>query len=483
MVTGARPPYEDQTRPEHVDNESEESTDEDETGHETELSMRLQSIIDLVRDLYKLGFKIRDPNLRTGSLKANGYRQVDPETGIDLFDIFSEFDQRHTFALLQALRQPKTGVMAGSELTRTLPPVTGAQSLLARLASSVTLRRKHFRYWEKHSKKLSASSVQPEQHRAPVISVEDNSADPLLPQAEVVSGNADQSGPAVLPPADLGNLDVQSEHRTLLSMTEATLYKEAVGDRTDTESIVSFASTAVDNDGHGLELPGPPREATEGQDFVCPYCWVMCPAKYGRRKAWRAHVLHDLQPYICTYDSCSTPDRLYRTRKQWIDHEGSEHRSLWRCYQHPQLVYTSPAELKEHLEEQHGSHLTHAQMDSFVGLGRVTTPDRRSICPICLQLAPFARGLENHLAHHLERFALFALPRGPYDDDDDEDGNNSNAQQVTDRSSQDWGDDSDKSELVFSEGRGPHEKEDEGQVPHVYRYTRANGETAYKIAP
>jgi tetratricopeptide (TPR) repeat protein len=50
-------------------------------------------------------------------------------------------------------------------------------------------------------------------------------------------------------------------------------------------------------------------------------------------------------------------------------------------------------------------------MDSFVDLSGVSVSDERSHCPICFESAPFAKGLENHLAHHLERFAMFALPR------------------------------------------------------------------------
>ncbi len=49
-------------------------------------------------------------------------------------------------------------------------------------------------------------------------------------------------------------------------------------------------------------------------------------------------------------------------------------------------------------------------MDSLVGLSDVGVSDERPHCPICFELAPFAKGLENHLAHHLERLAMFALP-------------------------------------------------------------------------
>ncbi|EAQ93692.1 hypothetical protein CHGG_01927 [Chaetomium globosum CBS 148.51] len=55
-------------------------------------------------------------------------------------------------------------------------------------------------------------------------------------------------------------------------------------------------------------------------------------------------------------------------------------------------------------------------MDTLVELSGVSVSDERSHCPICFKSAPFAKGLENHLAHHLERLAMFALPR-PVEDD------------------------------------------------------------------
>lgn len=120
--------------------------------------------------------------------------------------------------------------------------------------------------------------------------------------------------------------------------------------------------------------------------------------------------MHDLQPYICTYQDCSQPHQLYRSRRQWVAHESSEHRRLYRCYEHSDLLYHSPDELKAHLQRDHVGLLTDAQIDSLVGLSDVSLLDERPHCPICFEPAPFLRGLESHLAHHLERLAMFALP-------------------------------------------------------------------------
>jgi hypothetical protein len=92
---------------------------------------------------------------------------------------------------------------------------------------------------------------------------------------------------------------------------------------------VSYTTTAVDLEGRSVELPPPPKEAQLSTAFVCPYCSVLCPSKHGKGHAWRAHLMHDLRPYVCTYASCPDAGRLYGSRRQWLEHEGLVHRRMW----------------------------------------------------------------------------------------------------------------------------------------------------------
>ena len=95
-----------------------------------------------------------------------------------------------------------------------------------------------------------------------------------------------------------------------------------------------------------------------------------------------------------------------------MEHENSTHRRRWRCYEHPETVYLSPDGLKQHLHQSHyQSHLADAQVETLVDLSAISVPDDRPSCPVCSQDGPFPKGLENHLASHLERIAMFALPR------------------------------------------------------------------------
>jgi hypothetical protein len=250
-----------------LDDLSDESADdsEDDDGNSTrqrhELSMRLSSIADLLKKLYELGFKIRDPRLRPPSSKAKSYREIDPDTGVDLFDVFPQFDLQHVDALIELFRRG-----------REAPAVAGKDPdyLVPRLAASITVRRKHFRYWEKHSKKLSLHSVP---RIKPVEATENTKP--------VSQGKRDEMPQLSRPPGT-------DEPKTLMSMTEATKYTDNLDDMTEKGTVISYASTALDADGHCLELPNPPPEALRGKEFVCPYCSVICPARYGQRKAWRS---------------------------------------------------------------------------------------------------------------------------------------------------------------------------------------------------
>jgi hypothetical protein len=125
----------------------------------------------------------------------------------------------------------------------------------------------------------------------------------------------------------------------------------------------------------------------------------------------RSHVIHDLQPYLCTYYGCGESERLYGSRRTWVDHENT-HRRRWRCYEHPEIVHLSPEGLREHLYHSHlRDQLTTDQVETLVELSAISIADNRPRCPVCFQDGPFHKGLENHLANHLERIALFALPR------------------------------------------------------------------------
>lgn len=154
VVTGARLPYEEQNPPDPTEDDddgffSADSDDENSNSSDeprTELSMRSREIVDIIDNLYKLSVRIRTPGLRSRSLKASTYTQKDPETGIDIFDVYAEQDRKHVEELVSFLRQPYAGDSMREE----------QEFLIKRLSAAVTLRRRHFKYWKRHRDKLSA---------------------------------------------------------------------------------------------------------------------------------------------------------------------------------------------------------------------------------------------------------------------------------------------------------------------------------------
>lgn len=114
-------------------------------------------------------------------------------------------------------------------------------------------------------------------------------------------------------------------------------------------------------------------------------------------------------PYFCTYADCPDGMRMYSSRQDWIEHEKTAHRKEWRCFNHTDTTFKSPSELRRHLEVEHNTSVFQSQIQTLVDLGERDSPDTRTICPICFVQGPFPKGLMNHIAFHLERFALFSI--------------------------------------------------------------------------
>ncbi|KAF2630251.1 hypothetical protein BU25DRAFT_254947 [Macroventuria anomochaeta] len=408
IVSGSRLPFEKQPKPdsnEEKDEEddddffSEDDEDDEAGGSKKELTMRYEEVVDVIDNLYKLSVRIRTPTIRSRSAKAASYQPKDPETGIDILSTYAQYDKQHTNELLRNLRQPH---VESAQI--------GDDYLVSRLAHGITLRRRQFKYWKRHRDKLSVSAIPEENSIQPKRTVEqvnallrNDTAEVRLPQPAIVFKE---------PPS-------QKTGKTMLSGTEATHHHQSLDDIVDTKSVTSYAVTVTDVHGKGVNLPPPPRSADGGKDFECPYCYIICPARYGRGRPWRTHLLQDLQPYVCTYPDCEASEQLFRSRREWNEHEAG-HRKAWRCPEHPSAVYGSRVGLEDHLRRQHLDSFPEHQLDTIVKIGETSTVEMRKRCPICF-LSADAGGMgdfANHVANHLERFAAFALPNSSEEDAD-----------------------------------------------------------------
>lgn len=146
VVSGTRLPYEQQEKPQETDEEEDDdgfySEDEDDGSEngapKTELDQRFREVVDIIDNLYKLSVRIRQPTLRTRSLKAASYRPKDPETGVDILEVYANFDLQHTQELIRHFRS--SHVSEDNETN---------DILIDRLSKAITLRRRQFKYWRR----------------------------------------------------------------------------------------------------------------------------------------------------------------------------------------------------------------------------------------------------------------------------------------------------------------------------------------------
>ncbi|KAL9038333.1 MAG: hypothetical protein Q9180_003202 [Flavoplaca navasiana] len=133
-------------------------------------------------------------------------------------------------------------------------------------------------------------------------------------------------------------------------------------------SQTSYASSIVE--GGSITVPPPPQGSLAGDPFPCPYCHFIINPK--TTHAWHRHVFTDLRSYTCVYQPCRTPDKLYPSRHDWLDHIRDIH-------------------------------------------------DIKSLlCPLCKAAMETVKQYERHVARHMEELALFVLPQSGLDDEEQE---------------------------------------------------------------
>jgi hypothetical protein len=140
-----------------------------------------------------------------------------------------------------------------------------------RVANAITNRRKYFAYWRRHALKLShvTDELVPPQNFTT-----------LMKPAEPVSR------PPITTPIP-GNLIPSPGPETIVSGTDFSMYNHELDDHLDTETVISYATTAYNVDGKSPVQPPPPLDAAGKAEFVCPYCWVACPSRQGKGKSWQ----------------------------------------------------------------------------------------------------------------------------------------------------------------------------------------------------
>jgi hypothetical protein len=153
----------------------------------------------------------------------------------------------------------------------------------------------------------------------------------------------------------------------------------------------------------------------------------------------RRHIFKDLQPYICTFESCLDMLITFPTRKLWSDHEFSVHRNRhsFNCHQCRQELETEEI-FRQHLGGAHSMHLNDKQFLAAASAARVTAqkPVIDEQCPLCLKSGlTSVRAFTTHVGRHMEGIALASLPREDGSDSEAEDESQSTRSQPRSKAS------------------------------------------------
>ncbi|KAG8161163.1 hypothetical protein KVR01_009427 [Diaporthe batatas] len=416
-----------------------EDEDEDEEPWDTDLL--IDSVRDPINRLFKMSIKIRNPSTRLGSSRAANYRQVDEETGVDLLQAMKEFDLDYVKTVFLEYRKTKArrdsrpaqppGDPPGEHDDNVWEPIKtvlteererensgGHSYLIDRIAQANVRRRQQFAYWAAHRHKLDkhTKAYQAQKGRFPVTERQTGGglglelAQGPLPSISSATG------------LDMARLEISSDTRSNWALSEY-----APSTRRAADAPVDFPPA-----------PKVSRKTQADKFFECPYCFFLCPKDILAEKAWKAHLIHDLRPYICTYEDCRNPTQLYDSRKDWVQHENSEHRKVWRCPEHENKVFESIDGYRRHLRERHaGSIGGEASLARIIQASESVADTSKRACPICTVELDTGRAMEGHIALHLERFASFSLPRSVDNDDDGSNADSGKANRVDEEGSRD----------------------------------------------
>lgn len=306
-----------QNRP---DNDNLNDSDE-EMDSQTYIDILLESICDVIDRLFKLSTKIRNPSTRLKLFKAQTYRNVDQDTGVDLIDAFGHHDYDYVLSVFSDYYKKAPTELLGDNTSTLQTPNNKtehwhrtencslcesrqailedmksnqmeeehsdviekthdrdpdlADFLIHRIARANAQRRKQLGYWKKHHSKLEKHTEIALEHRASEKSSAYLGALITVEKKE----NSSQKNP------------VRAEGLLVTpTVTTATRLQPALITQQDTKSDISITEYAPSDYHPGREsvdFPPPPKVPSGEKFFKCPYCFTICPRRLLVEKAWR----------------------------------------------------------------------------------------------------------------------------------------------------------------------------------------------------
>jgi hypothetical protein len=370
---------------------SHDDSDEEVQSEETEL---LKEIAACITRLFRISSLIRQAaptDLFAKALSRNRYQFID------------QFDIAHV-----GEKHPK---LATEELAW----------LQKRLGRAITQRRHYLSYIQDHRHKLENPLTHEE------------TPEPTAPK----SRNPTEHLPAMTP-----QLDSSSRPSTFFTkassltpgyITPQMLTVEEDSDHNNDAKSYTTISRSVDGDldtSTTIRIPKLDDLRTGSKKEVeCPFCFRV--KSFKNERVWRRHVFSDLRSYVCTFPECDAP--YFSDINDWFRHEMQIHRVSYTCPFCQGKIFQHKERYLAHVRKQHPDMLEDGEQQAILDIARkpldqVPAQD----CPCCsdwvdrlnerAELAGIPSNTSNHiltvvptefkrhLASHLERLALFAIP-------------------------------------------------------------------------
>jgi hypothetical protein len=260
----------------HVASSDDEALSLSSAGSFREAEFRLESITEALDTLYTLAARIRSPRNRPQRSTKDLYKHI-PEKQREDFMKCQEhieisrvaFVQRQN--LLEYVDDEQLCELGCSRAQLDEQYAAPTHWLVRRTGIANARRKQQFVYWRKHAELLGRDMTQ--ETAIPVaLTAQERSV--AQQQREVGRSVADKVAPAV-------------------SMaTSATRLQSDLPGLDDQRSVISHqsrVSTAINPKGGNLTWPPTPSHLAQksGQYFPCPYCTILCPARYLSQDGWR----------------------------------------------------------------------------------------------------------------------------------------------------------------------------------------------------
>lgn len=137
---------------------------------------------------------------------------------------------------------------------------------------------------------------------------------------------------------------------------------------------------------------------------------------------WKTHLLHDMEPFSCTWPSCLTP-RTYKRAADWVRHEDNAHRNLggYKC-DFGDCSHTAKRRevFVDHLVEKHQLQIINSQPgdDSTTNAWRraencqisLTKRPQDEPCRFCRKKFDSWKALQSHVKKHMEQIVCPLFP-------------------------------------------------------------------------